>query len=214
MSYRFGDVAFTPGVKQVQAELGSRAHYARVETARSDTAALGPNEREFIGARDSLYMATVSETGWPYVQHRGGPPGFVQVLNDTTIGFADFRGNRQYVSVGNLRGNDRVALILVDYPGRQRLKLLGRAALVEPDSDQAARLATPGYVARIERAFVITVVAFDWNCPQHITPRFTEAEVARAMSPLRGRIAELEKELAKARSTQMDESSPLPGKRE
>ncbi len=155
MTYRFGDLAFTPHVREVQEELGSRRHYARLEAGEPTTVVLGPDER--------------------------------------TIGFADFRGNRQYVSVGNLRSNDRVALILVDYPTRQRLKLLGRARLVDADSDEAARLGNEGYGARVERGFVIAVEAFDWNCPQHITPRFTEADVERVVAPLKARIAELER---------------------
>ena len=143
-------------------------------------------------------MATISETGWPYVQHRGGPKGFVKVLDERTIGFADFRGNRQYVSVGNLQGDDRVALILVDYPNRRRLKLLGRARAITAEDDPVTlgRLEVPGYRAKVERGLVIAVEAFDWNCPQHITPRFTEEEVAAAVAPLHARIAELEAALA------------------
>ena len=193
MTYRFGDLAFTPNVRVVQEELGSRRHYARLEAGEPTAVVLGPDEREMLASRDSFYMATIGETGWPYVQHRGGPPGFLKVLDERTIGFADFRGNRQYVSVGNLRSNDRVALILVDYPTRQRLKLLGRARLVDAHSDEAARLGNEGYGARVERGFVITVEAFDWNCPQHITPRFTAADVERVVAPLKARIAELER---------------------
>ncbi|HEX6012044.1 MAG TPA: pyridoxamine 5'-phosphate oxidase family protein, partial [Geminicoccaceae bacterium] len=143
----------------------------------------------------------VGETGWPYVQHRGGPPGFLKVLDERTIGFADFRGNRQHVSVGNLGGDDRVSLILVDYPNRRRLKILGRARVVEPDREPetVARLEVPGYRAKVERGILVAVEAFDWNCPQHITPRYTEAEVADAVAPLRARIAELEAALAAVR---------------
>jgi predicted pyridoxine 5'-phosphate oxidase superfamily flavin-nucleotide-binding protein len=138
-------------------------------------------------------MATVSETGWPYIQHRGGPTGFVRVLDETTIGFADFRGNRQYVSVGNLTTDDRVSLFFMDYPNKTRLKLFGRAKIVGLD-DQAtlSRLETPDYRARVERGFLIKVEGFDWNCPQHITERFTLDEVRAMTAPLTSRIAELE----------------------
>ena len=145
MTYRFGELAFTPDVREVQEELGSRRHYARLEAGDPTAVVLGPDEREMLASRDSFYMATIGETGWPYVQHRGGPPGFVEACSTTrTIGFADFRGNRQYVSVGTCESNDRVALILVDYPTRQRLKLLGRRRLVDADSDEAARLGNDG----------------------------------------------------------------------
>jgi predicted pyridoxine 5'-phosphate oxidase superfamily flavin-nucleotide-binding protein len=159
---------------------------------------LGPREAAFIAERDSFYMATVSETGWPYIQHRGGAPGFVRVLDQKTIGFADFRGNRQYVSVGNLETNDRVSMILMDYPNRARLKILGRARLVGLDEqDILTRLSLPDYRAVVERGFVITIEAFDWNCPQHITPRYTSAEIEKAVAPLHQRIAELEQMLGK-----------------
>jgi len=181
MGHRFAELAFTPAVQRVQAEQGSREHYQRVEDGPAFNDVLGPLEQQFVAERDSFYMATVSQTGWPYVQHRGGPPGFVQVLDERTIGFADYRGNRQYVTVGNVAGDDRVSLILVDYPQRRRLKLLGRARVVtrEQDATLVERVQTPGYKARVERAFVIAIEAFDWNCPQHITPRFTAAEIAQ-----------------------------------
>jgi predicted pyridoxine 5'-phosphate oxidase superfamily flavin-nucleotide-binding protein len=142
----------------------------------------------------------VTETDWPYIQHRGGPAGFLRVLDEKTIAFADFRGNRQFVSAGNLAKNDRVALFLMDYPHQARLKILGHARVIDLKDDPAlaAKLALPGYRAKPERAFVITVEAFDWNCPQHITQRFTLADVERATEGLRGRIAELEDELARA----------------
>ena len=141
-------------------------------------------------------MATVSETGWPYVQHRGGPPGFLHVLDDKTLAFADFRGNRQYISVGNQASNDRVALILMDYPGRQRLKIFAHAETRDITSDNAlaARLAMPGYRAKVERAILLHLEAFDWNCPQHITPRFSEAELVEVLAPVRARIEALEAE--------------------
>ena len=172
MGHKFQEIAFTDTVKSVQAQLGSRRGYSRREGGDFDfNDVLGPREAAFIGDRDSFYMASVSETGWPYVQHRGGPAGFVRVLDEKTIGFADFSGNRQYVSVGNLMTDDRVSLFFMDYPNRTRLKLLGRARIV--GSDETAileKLAPADYKARIERGLVITVEAFDWNCPQHITP--------------------------------------------
>jgi len=138
----------------------------------------------------------VSESGWPYVQHRGGPPGFLKVLDEKTIGFSDFRGNLQYISVGNIAADDRAALILVDYPNRARLKILAHVEVrnIEDDTELAARLALPGYKGKLERAFLLHLETFDWNCPQHITPRFTIEEIEAALSPLRRRIAELEAE--------------------
>jgi uncharacterized protein len=185
MSRAFSDIAFTPAVRAVQTRRGSRAAYARLDQATDPRDTLTPAEAEFIAARDGFYQATVSETGWPYVQFRGGPAGFLKVLNAKTLGYADFRGNVQYVSVGNLAGNDRVALMLMDYANRRRLKILGRARLVEERDDPAllARLALPGYKARVERAVIVTVHAYDWNCPQHITPRYTVEEF-RAASAL------------------------------
>ncbi|MEQ8697940.1 MAG: pyridoxamine 5'-phosphate oxidase family protein [Bauldia litoralis] len=181
MAHRYADIAFTPRVKAIQEREGSRRAYRRLETAPGTThQALGDREAAFIAARDSVYMATVSETGWPYVQHRGGPAGFVRVLDPHTIGFADFSGNRQYVSVGNLAGDDRVSLFFMDYANRARLKLFGRARIIEAgDENEAAmeRLALPGYPARVERGIQIAVEAFDWNCPQHITPRYTLEEL-------------------------------------
>lgn len=197
MPHAFAELAFTPDVRRVQEELGSRAIYSRSEGGEESHRLLGAEEAAFLEARDSFYMATVGAGGWPYVQHRGGPAGFVRVLDETTIGFADFRGNRQYVSVGNLAGDGRVSLIFVDYPNRRRLKLLGYVRFVGPDDPVVLeRLALPGYRARIERGFLIDVAAWDWNCPQHITPRFTQAEVAEAVAPLHARIAELERQLA------------------
>jgi hypothetical protein len=196
MGNRFADIAFTPTVRRVQEQMGSRAAYARVERGPDRNHELGPDEAEFIAARDSFYMATVSETGWPYLQHRGGPAGFVRVLDATTIGFADFRGNRQYVSVGNVIRDERVALIFMDYPNQTRLKVLGRARLIGLERREIlGRLEVPGYGARLERGFLVRVEAFDWNCPQHITPRFTLAQIEGATATLRRRIAELETRL-------------------
>ena len=177
MGNKFADIAFTETVKSVQEASGSRRSYARMEEGDDTHYLLGSSEANFIAARDSFYMATVSETGWPYVQHRGGPTGFVRVLDETTLGFADFQGNRQYVSVGNLMKDDRASLFFMDYPNKARLKILGRAKLVGlEESDTLEKLELRDYRARVERAIVIKVEAFDWNCPQHITPRFTAAE--------------------------------------
>ena len=193
MSHKFAEIAFTPNVKKAQEANGSRRSYARLESGEVHHDVLGPREAAFIAQRDSFYMATTSETGWPYIQHRGGPPGFLRVLDEKTAGFADFRGNRQYISVGNLEANDRVSLILMDYPNRARLKILGRARLVGPDEqDILDRLSLPDYQVVVERGFIITIEAFDWNCPQHITPRFTPAEIETVITPLQQRIAELE----------------------
>lgn len=179
MGHQFAKLAFTPAVRALQAQLGSRGAYAGMDAAPDSNHVLGEPEMDFIAARDSVYMASVSETGWPYLQHRGGPAGFVRVLDERTLGLADFRGNRQYVSVGNLLGNDRVSLLFMDYPNRRRLKLLGRVRLVDADdADTMARLEVPTYRARVERGLLIEVAAFDWNCPQHITPRYTAAELA------------------------------------
>jgi len=190
--YKFLDLASTPSVRAAQAANGSREMWDRVDGDRTFDR-FTEDERAFIAARDSFYMASVSETGWPYVQHRGGPPGFLKVLDDKTLGFADFRGNRQYISLGNTAANDRVALILVDYPNRARLKIL--AHLETRPLAEVPELALPGYKAKPERAFVLHLETFDWNCPQHITPRFTAAE----LEPLRAQIAALEAENAALR---------------
>jgi hypothetical protein len=196
MGHKFAELVFTPNVKAEQDARGSRRGYERFEQGEDHHDVLGPPEAVFIGMRDSFYMATVSETGWPYVQHRGGPAGFLKVLDEKTIGFADFRGNRQYVGVGNLKSDDRVSLFLMDYASKARLKILGRARVIEAsDEETLKRLALPAYQAQVERGMLIAVEAFDWNCPQHITQRFTLAEVEAATEPLRTRIEELESAL-------------------
>lgn len=201
MGYKFAEIAFTDAVKVIQEKMDSRSAYARREGGgQSVNDRLGRNEAEFIADRDSFYMATVGETGWPYVQHRGGPKGFLRVLGERTIGFADYSGNRQYISVGNLTVNDRVSLFLMDYPNRTRLKILGRARLVGSEHpDELARLAHRDSRARIERGIVVAVEAFDWNCPQHITQRFAADDVAAALAARDQRIAELEAQLGKLR---------------
>ena len=199
MGNEFGEIAFTPSVKAVQEKLGSRKAYAALEAGEHHNSELGSDESNFIMARDSFYMASVSETNWPYVQHRGGPAGFVKVLDARTLGFADYRGNRQYVSVGNLLKNDRVSLFFMDYPHRTRLKLLGHAELIGTERTEVLKsLSVSEYKAKVERGILIHVAAYDWNCPQHITPRFTEEEVETAIQPLRRRIATLEAQLAAA----------------
>lgn len=197
MTHKFTDITFTPAVRALQEQMDSRDVYSRAEGGPVHHDRLGEREAAFIGSRDSFYMATVSETGWPYIQHRGGLAGFVNVLDAATLGLADFRGNRQYVSVGNLTGNDRVALFFMDYPRRARLKLLGRARAVarEENPEILARLAAPNDRATVERALIISVEAFDWNCSQHITPRFATDDIAAAIAPLRDKIRELEEEL-------------------
>lgn len=197
MTHKYLSTLFTEDVKAAQAENGSRAAYARFDgPAEADE--LTEAEADFIAVRDSFYMATVSADGWPYIQHRGGPAGFLKVLDAKTLAFADFRGNRQYISLGNIAHDDRVSLFLMDYPRQGRLKILGRMQAVDlaDKPELAEALATPGYKAKVERALVMKVEAFDWNCPQHITQRFTLAEIEPAVSSLRAKIAELEKQLA------------------
>jgi uncharacterized protein len=197
MSHSFAEIAFTETVKKVQEERGSRGTYARMAGGlEKRNFRLTDAEAAFIAGRDSFYMATVGETGWPYIQHRGGPRGFVRVLDAETIGFADYRGNRQYVSVGNLKTDDRVSLFFMDYAKKARLKLLGRARIIALDDvAMLARLRLPDDKARVERGLAITVEAFDWNCPQHITERYTIEQMREATARLTERVAELEAEL-------------------
>jgi predicted pyridoxine 5'-phosphate oxidase superfamily flavin-nucleotide-binding protein len=198
MRHRFAEIAFTPAVKAVQEVHGSRASYARFESGPLRNDRLGPDEVEFIQERDGFYLASIGATGWPYVQYRGGPPGFLRVLDERSLAWADFRGNRQYISVGNLGGYDRVAMILMDYANRRRLKILGHAESLEVGADDglSTELTVPGYRAVVERAVRVRIEAFDWNCSQHITPRFTLEQVEHAVKPLRERVTELEAQLA------------------
>ncbi|MFL6463568.1 MAG: pyridoxamine 5'-phosphate oxidase family protein [Bryobacteraceae bacterium] len=196
MANRYAELAFTPAIKAMQEKLGSRKTYERVEQSGNTNSQFGLAEKEFISTRDSFYMASVSETGWPYVQFRGGPPGFLKVIDDHTVGFVDFRGNRQYISVGNLSRDDRVSLILMDYPSRTRLKIMGRME-VHDGADSKPLIETlrpPNYKAAMERAMLIHLEAFDWNCPQHITPRYTEGEIRTVLEPLTTRLQVLERE--------------------
>lgn len=201
MAHDFGSLVFTPVVKALQEKYGSRRHYARMESGDAARDRLGPEESAFIAERDTFYMATVGANGWPYVQHRGGPKGFLKVIDDQTIAFADFGGNKQFISTGNLTTDNRVALIMVDYPHQARLKILGRAEILtgDPAREWIERLRDPAYKAVIERVYVIRIEAFDWNCPQHITPRFTAEQVKEALAPLERRLEELELENKKLR---------------
>jgi hypothetical protein len=199
----FADIAFTPAVQALQEVHGSRRAYARMAAEGSPGEGLGEREIRFLTAADSFYLATVSETGWPYVQHRGGPRGFLQAVSPTRLAFADFGGNRQYVSAGNASRDDRASLLVMDYPRRQRLKLFGRlrfADIADADPALAAAVRAPGYRARVERVATFDVEAFDWNCPQHITPRYTREEVEAASRPLHERIAALEAEVRALRA--------------
>lgn len=200
MAYGFLDIAGTPSVRAAQAAIGSDGLWTG-RTFHRDFDRFGDQEKQFIATRDSFYMATVSETGWPYVQHRGGPRGFLKVVDERTLAFADYSGNRQYISVGNLAADTRASLILMDYPQRARMKILAHVETVSPGADPALaqRVTVPGYKAKMERIFVLRLDAFDWNCPQHITPRFTEEEISEATRPLRERVAELEAQIADLR---------------
>jgi uncharacterized protein len=203
MGHRFAELAFTPGVQAQQTQHGSRSQYARVAVAGGIDDRLGPFEQEFIRARDGFYIASTSETGWPYIQYRGGAPGFLRVLDDRTLGFADLRGNRQYISTGNLLHDDRAALFLMDYATQSRLKILGHAEIIENTPaarEWLDRLRVPSEKTPAERAILIHVEAYDWNCQQHITPRYTEAEIKQLVEPFRRRLAAYEEENARLRA--------------
>jgi predicted pyridoxine 5'-phosphate oxidase superfamily flavin-nucleotide-binding protein len=212
MPHRFLDIARTPSVRAVETAMGVGDVYEDFRGRRSfDT--FQEQEAAFIADRDSFYMATVSESGWPYVQHRGGPRGFLKLIDSRTLAFADYRGNLQYISTGNLAADDRACLFLMDYPRRTRLKIYAHVETLtlDADPDLTTRITIPGYQAKIERIFRLRLEAFDWNCPQHITRRFTEEEVAEAVGPHRNRLAKLESEnkelrdrLAKAEGHQIE----------
>lgn len=195
MTYGFLDTLTTDSTKAAQAANNARDYWENFKGHRPSDR-FTENEAAFIASRDSFYLASVSQSGWPYVQHRGGPAGFLKLLDERTLAFPDFRGNRQYITLGNVEADDRVALFLMDYPRHARLKILAhmQARELDGDPDLAARLALPDYKGLPERAFVLTLKAFDWNCPQHITPRFTEAELESALAPVRARIDALEEE--------------------
>lgn len=203
MANKYHEIAFTPDVKQVQEKLGSRRHYAKYESGPERNGVLSDAEVDFIESRDGFYMATVGESGYPYIQFRGGRAGFLKVLDETTLGFADFRGNLQYVSTGNLAGSDKASLFLMDYANRRRLKIFADAEVHDAAErpDLIERLADPGYDAKVERAFVLKVKGFEWNCPQHITPRYTMAEIGEIVKPLYEHIAKLERELGETKKS-------------
>jgi predicted pyridoxine 5'-phosphate oxidase superfamily flavin-nucleotide-binding protein len=193
------DIVFTPAARRAQAARGSaRAYEKRIAAGFPDR--VTDDLATFIAELDTAFLATISAAGAPYIQHRGGPKGFIKVLDDKTLGFADYAGNRQYITISNLADNDRAYLFLLDFARRRRIKIWGRARVVEDDPALLARLADPGYRARPERAILFTVEAWDVNCSQHITTRFTEDEVAQATAPLLQRIAALESENAQLRA--------------
>lgn len=194
------DIAFTPAVKAVQTAKGSRASYAKVER-RGWRTRVTPDLAEFLAGLDTFYLGTASADGQPYIQHRGGPPGFLKPLDDRTLAFADFGGNRQYLSVGNLSENPKAFLFLMDYANQQRVKLWCTARVVENDPALLERLRDPAYPGNIERAIVFTVEAWDINCPQHIHPRYSERQVEQMTEPLRERVRELEEQLKSARAS-------------
>lgn len=201
MSRAFADIAFTPSVKAAQTRYGSREANLGFEMAPEKRDRLEARDIDFILKRDSFYQSTVSENGWPYVQHRGGPEGFLKIIDTKTLAYADFSGNAQYLSVGNLFANDKIALILVDYANRRRLKVWGRASIVHKaeQADLITKLADPTYQAPIERAVVITVEALEFNCPKHITPRYNEQEVQDFVGELTGQVERLKEQLAAQR---------------
>lgn len=208
MANAFLTLATTPSVLAAQLANGSAGLYDAVGGHRPSDR-FGPAEVEFIASRDSFYLGSVSESGWPYVQHRGGPRGFLKVLDETTLAFADFRGNRQYISLGNIAANDR-AIFLMDYPRRRRLKLYARIEVrdLSADAALATKLELANYRGLPERFFLLHLEAFDWNCPQHITPRFTEAEIVAASAPLHARLAALEAENAALRTALAEKDIP------
>jgi predicted pyridoxine 5'-phosphate oxidase superfamily flavin-nucleotide-binding protein len=201
MAKTFGSLAFTPIVKKLQEQHGSRRQYERMETQGPAHNKLTITETTFLAQRDSFYWSTIGSNGWPYIQHRGGPKGFLKVIDDHTLAFADFAGNKQYITTGNLLTDDRVAFIFVDYPMQARLKILGHARALEGEASREwlARVQDANSSDRVERVFVIDIEAYDWNCPQHITPRYTQEEIESALKPLHTRMEKLEKENAALR---------------
>jgi hypothetical protein len=197
----FGSLVFTPLVKKLQERYGSRRQYERM-AANAEQDRFTEFETQFLADRDSFYWATIGATGWPYIQHRGGPKGFLKVIDDHTLALGDFRGNKQYISTGNLQSDSRVAMIMVDYPRQARLKILGRVDILEGEQAETwlPRVRMPQEKTEIERVFVIHVEAFDWNCPQHITPRYTADELREGMREIEKRVEALEQENKKLRS--------------
>ncbi len=209
MSKHYASIAFTDDVRAVQSGHGSDAFYGRKIVAGKAAPGRDPlteDEKDYLSERDGFYLASVSETGWPYVQFRGGKPGFIHVVDDHTIGWADFRGNLQYISTGNMTGDDRVAIIVLDYAHQRRLKIFGHARIVTADEDPALLKALTDATddSVVERAVLVDVEAYDWNCQQHITPRFSAAELEPALEPLRAKLAELQAENDRLRA-QLDD---------
>ena len=202
MKRPISDIAFTPSVKAAQEERGSREAYARMEQRGGWQAKVTSDLAEFIADRDSFYLATASADGQPYIQHRGGPRGFLKVLDDNTLAFADFVGNAQYISTGNLAENNKAFIFLMDYPNRRRIKIWGTAKVVEGAQELLSQLSDPAYRGKPERVFVFHIEAWDVNCPQHIEPRWTEAEISPVIDRLRGRVEELEAENSQLREGQ------------
>ena len=203
MANKFYEIMFTPSVKTAQEHYGSRQHYAKSEGEATEFAGLSEFEEEFISRRDGFYLATVGENDYPYIQFRGGARGFLKVLDAKTLGYADFRGNLQYISVGNLSKNNRAALFFMDYANQRRLKILARIEVKEAKDapELIEKLRVPDYKAKIERAIILHVEAFDWNCPQHITPRFTMEEIRTINAPLYEHIEKLEAEIQQLKKT-------------
>lgn len=194
------DVAFTPAVKAIQSRKGSRSAYARMESQGGWATAITPDLAAFIAAQTSVFLATANAQGQPYIQHRGGPPGFLRVLDEHTLGFADFNGNRQFISSGNLAENPKAHLFLIDYTTRQRIKLWGTARVIDDDPDLIERLMPPDYKAKGEQAMLFSVAAWDANCPQHIPQRLEASDVARALQSRDHKIAELEAEIRRLKA--------------
>ncbi len=212
MRENVSDIAFTPSVKVVQERKGSRKGYARMEQKGGWQSAITDDLAAFIAERDSFYLGTASAEGQPYIQHRGGPKGFLRILDGKTLAFADFKGNRQYITAGNLTENDKAYIFLMDYANRRRIKIWGRARVVDDDRGLLERLADAGYEAVPEQAMVFEIEAWDVNCPQHITRRFTEREVASVVEQLQARIGELETEVAALRGQPAPgAAAPVPG---
>jgi predicted pyridoxine 5'-phosphate oxidase superfamily flavin-nucleotide-binding protein len=195
------DIAFTPAVKAIQNQKGSRSTYARIERGDGWQTTVTPELAEFLAELDMFYLGTASADGQPYIQHRGGPPGFLKVIDERTLAFADFGGNRQYITLGNLSENPRAFLFLMDYANRQRVKLWGTARVVEGDTALLEKLRDPTYPGKPERVILFTIEAWDVNCPQHIHRRFSERQIAPVIDRLESRIAELEAEVERLRSS-------------
>ena len=189
------DIAFTPAVKAIQERLGSRKSYAGMETRGSWSDIVTEDLKDFVSQQDTIFLGTATADGRPYIQHRGGAKGFLKILDERTLGFADFFGNKQYISMGNLSENPKAFIFMIDFAHRRRFKLWGRAEVKEGDPELLNRLSDPGYPGRVERAFIFHLEAWDVNCPQHIKPRFTEEEVGETIEGLKIRIRELEEKV-------------------